>query len=303
MRIFILAIATGGGSGYAPMASGTFGSAVGLLVWLAISGFGPVGYALATLAVVVRSGSGRPIGRRRSSGATTTAASRSTRSPACWSRWPGCPRGPRSSLAAFLLFRLFDIWKPQPARAAERLPGGRRRDGGRPGGGRVREPRRPAALARDLRRERARERDATRDGVWVVTIGDELLRGEIVDSNKSHLSERMLALDLESARHVSVPDDPDGDRRGAAPGGCARARGAGLGRARSDARRHHHRGRRAGPSAASSTATRRRSSTCARSSAASTARWPRTTRSRPTSPRARSCSRTRSAPRPASCSR
>jgi len=47
-----------------------------------------------------------------------------------------------------------------------------------------------------------------RDGVWVVTIGDELLRGEIVDSNKSHLSERMLALDLESARHVSVPDDP-----------------------------------------------------------------------------------------------
>ena len=47
-----------------------------------------------------------------------------------------------------------------------------------------------------------------RDGVWVVTIGDELLRGEIVDSNKSHLSERMLALDLETTRHVSVPDDP-----------------------------------------------------------------------------------------------
>jgi nicotinamide-nucleotide amidase len=42
----------------------------------------------------------------------------------------------------------------------------------------------------------------------VITIGDELLRGEIVDSNKSYLSERMLALDLESSRHVSVPDDP-----------------------------------------------------------------------------------------------
>ncbi len=48
----------------------------------------------------------------------------------------------------------------------------------------------------------------SRDGVWVITIGDELLRGEIVDSNKSYLSERMLALDLESARHVSVPDEP-----------------------------------------------------------------------------------------------
>lgn len=49
---------------------------------------------------------------------------------------------------------------------------------------------------------------SARDPVWVITIGDELLRGEIVDSNKSHLSQRMLALELETARHVSVPDDP-----------------------------------------------------------------------------------------------
>ena len=47
-----------------------------------------------------------------------------------------------------------------------------------------------------------------REPVWVVTIGDELLRGEIVDSNKSHLSQRMLMLELETTRHVSVPDDP-----------------------------------------------------------------------------------------------
>ncbi len=47
-----------------------------------------------------------------------------------------------------------------------------------------------------------------REPVWVVTIGDELLRGEIVDSNKSHLSQRLLALELETTRHVSVPDDP-----------------------------------------------------------------------------------------------
>ncbi len=48
----------------------------------------------------------------------------------------------------------------------------------------------------------------SQQGAWVVTIGDELLRGEIVDSNKSFLSERMLVLDLESTRHVSVRDDP-----------------------------------------------------------------------------------------------
>jgi nicotinamide-nucleotide amidase len=44
---------------------------------------------------------------------------------------------------------------------------------------------------------------------WVLTIGDELLRGEIVDSNKSLLSERLLLIDIETARHVSVPDDRD----------------------------------------------------------------------------------------------
>jgi nicotinamide-nucleotide amidase len=47
-----------------------------------------------------------------------------------------------------------------------------------------------------------------REGAWVVTIGDELLRGEIVDSNKSFLSERLLQLEIETTRHTSVPDEP-----------------------------------------------------------------------------------------------
>jgi nicotinamide-nucleotide amidase len=42
----------------------------------------------------------------------------------------------------------------------------------------------------------------------VLTIGDELLRGEIVDSNKSFLSERLLSLDIETRFHGSVRDDP-----------------------------------------------------------------------------------------------
>ncbi len=49
----------------------------------------------------------------------------------------------------------------------------------------------------------------SRADAWVLTIGDELLRGEIVDSNKSFLSQRLLQLDLEAARHVTVADDPD----------------------------------------------------------------------------------------------
>ncbi len=41
----------------------------------------------------------------------------------------------------------------------------------------------------------------------VLTIGDELLRGEIIDSNKSFLSERLLTLDVETRFHVTCADD------------------------------------------------------------------------------------------------
>jgi nicotinamide-nucleotide amidase len=43
----------------------------------------------------------------------------------------------------------------------------------------------------------------------ILTIGDELLRGEIVDSNKSFLSDRLLSLDIETHFHTSVRDHPD----------------------------------------------------------------------------------------------
>ena len=42
----------------------------------------------------------------------------------------------------------------------------------------------------------------------MLTIGDELLRGEIVDSNKAFLSERLLSLDIETHYHASVRDVP-----------------------------------------------------------------------------------------------
>lgn len=41
----------------------------------------------------------------------------------------------------------------------------------------------------------------------VLTIGDELLRGEITDSNKSFLSQRLLTLDVETRWHVTCADD------------------------------------------------------------------------------------------------
>jgi len=43
----------------------------------------------------------------------------------------------------------------------------------------------------------------------VITIGDELLRGEIIDSNKSFISDRLLRLDIETHFHGSVRDVPE----------------------------------------------------------------------------------------------
>jgi nicotinamide-nucleotide amidase len=43
----------------------------------------------------------------------------------------------------------------------------------------------------------------------ILTIGDELMRGEIVDSNKARLAERLLSLDLETRFQTSVGDDPE----------------------------------------------------------------------------------------------
>ena len=42
----------------------------------------------------------------------------------------------------------------------------------------------------------------------IVTIGDEVLRGEIVDSNKAYLAEQLLTLDIECHYQVSVRDNP-----------------------------------------------------------------------------------------------
>jgi phosphatidylglycerophosphatase A len=123
MRIFILAIATGGGSGYAPMASGTFGSMVGLLVWWAVAGLAPGAYAFMLLLVVLAgiwaADRAQAIFGRHDDGRITIDEVAGMLLSLAW-----LPARPEVVVVAFLLFRLFDIWKPAPARAAERLPGG-----------------------------------------------------------------------------------------------------------------------------------------------------------------------------------
>ncbi len=71
----------------------------------------------------------------------------------------------------------------------------------------------------------------------ILTIGDEVMRGEIVDTNKSFLASRLLDLDIETHYQTSVRDDPpamrDAFRRAATRSEIALVSG-GLGPTRDD---------------------------------------------------------------------
>jgi phosphatidylglycerophosphatase A len=119
---FALAFATALGAGYAPVAPGTFGSAVGLLLWYLLPA-SPLAQA-AAIAVVIVIGSwsgsiaehhfGRPdpgqVVIDEVAGMLVTLFL--------------VPVGWAGALLAFLLFRVCDIVKPYPANRLERLPGG-----------------------------------------------------------------------------------------------------------------------------------------------------------------------------------
>jgi phosphatidylglycerophosphatase A len=126
MRIFVLLVATGAGSGYSPVAPGTAGSLVGLALWLALRGLPDLAYLAGVVAVsligVWASARAEAIFARKDDGRITideVAGMLLTLAwlPAVVSPWLAAGVG-------FLLFRLFDIVKPPPARAFESLPGG-----------------------------------------------------------------------------------------------------------------------------------------------------------------------------------
>ncbi len=120
-------LATWGGCGYAPVAPGTAGSLGAVAVaWALLWGLGWPAAALAgaalalALPAVWAAGAAARYWQSVDPGRVvvdevvgmwlTLAAAPGLD----WKYW----------LAAFLVFRALDIWKPPPARAAERLPGG-----------------------------------------------------------------------------------------------------------------------------------------------------------------------------------
>jgi phosphatidylglycerophosphatase A len=115
-------VATGVGTGHAPVASGTAGSALALAVYLLLPPLSIPAWLLLLLALLV------------------VAVPAATAGEAEWGHDPSpvvideiagffvtmafLPQSALMGLCGFFVFRAFDIAKPPPARQAEALPGG-----------------------------------------------------------------------------------------------------------------------------------------------------------------------------------
>ena len=118
-----LAIATVFGVGYAPIAPGTFGSAVGLLLWVALRHTSNEVQAAVILGLLVAGSLAGNVAERH--------FHRTDPSQVVVDEVMGMlitlflnPVGWTGAFAGFLLFRAADVIKPYPANRLERLPGG-----------------------------------------------------------------------------------------------------------------------------------------------------------------------------------
>lgn len=118
-----LALITGLGIGYSPVAPGTFGTFVGMLMaW----GLSPLSGWLAwlTTGVAILVASWLSERGRLHFGTDDPQVVVIDEVVACLLVMAGHPWRWWVVLTGFAAFRLFDIWKPWPVRHAERLPGG-----------------------------------------------------------------------------------------------------------------------------------------------------------------------------------
>ncbi len=123
---------TGFGTGYSPVVSGTVGTLVGIplylaLHWFCFGRFAPaVGLALYLAVTAVLFFAGVAAANRLEARFKTKDPSQVTADEVVGYLVAACAIEPTvaSVTATFVLFRIFDIIKPFPARRSERLPGG-----------------------------------------------------------------------------------------------------------------------------------------------------------------------------------
>jgi phosphatidylglycerophosphatase A len=119
-----LAVASVGGIGFAPFAPGTFGSLPGLALYWALHAAGGWPLAAAGLGVVCAAGVWAGGVAERHWGAKDPG--RVVIDETAGQMLALLLHAPAPSVlaASFVLFRIFDVWKPFPARRLEELPAG-----------------------------------------------------------------------------------------------------------------------------------------------------------------------------------
>ncbi len=118
-----LAIATACGVGYVPVAPGTAGSLVGLLLWIPLRGTSMLVQAAVILAILV-AGSLAGSVCEEYFGKVDPRQVVADEVMGMLITLFGIPVGLWGALLGFLLFRAADVVKPFPANRLERLPGG-----------------------------------------------------------------------------------------------------------------------------------------------------------------------------------
>jgi phosphatidylglycerophosphatase A len=124
LRRVAIAIATAGGVGYAPVAPGTFGSAVGLAVYAALRLVRVPGAEIAAIVLVFAVGVWAAARAERHFGCTDPGQVVVDEVAGMLVTLVWIPVGVSGALAGFVLFRIFDVIKPYPARQLEGLHGG-----------------------------------------------------------------------------------------------------------------------------------------------------------------------------------
>lgn len=116
-------IATGLGSGYSPVAPGTAGSAVGLLLFWPLARLHPAAQVALTLALVVAGVAAASHVARRL-GIEDPGVVVVDEVAGMWVTLLFLPLTPFTAILGFFAFRVMDVFKPYPARQLEQLHGG-----------------------------------------------------------------------------------------------------------------------------------------------------------------------------------
>jgi phosphatidylglycerophosphatase A len=117
------AVATALWSGYFPIAPGTVGSAVGLVLFVPLLRLSPA-LQLAAVAALFIAGVVASTRVARGVGIEDPGIVVVDEVLGMWTSLLFLPFTPATAVAAFFLFRILDVFKPYPARQLESLPGG-----------------------------------------------------------------------------------------------------------------------------------------------------------------------------------